>query len=414
MQQGSDVLTSYVLEIAHEAGLPIPPQTDAAMTKGLASFVDGSIVRYGPVPAADLSLRKIAAIDALSRVGKATPAMLGSITIDPNLWPDITVVQWWDLLVRLPDVPDSANRKTQAEQIIRSRINWQGTGAHLSGDPMWWLMSDSESATAQLVLLLIDHRLWTNDVSLLVRGALQMQAHGSWSTTLANAWGTLAVEAFARAFEPVPPAGTTDASLDKVSMKLDWSRDSKGGNLNFAWPPKPAALRIEHNGAGHPWAQISTRAAIPLNAPLFNGYRITRTLAPVEGAHAGAWRSGDLVRVHLTIEASTDMTWVVVNDPIPAGASQLGTGLMRESTIALAGENNSQNTPNFLSPTSTERSFDAFRAYYEFVPKGTFQIEYTMRLNQPGKFLLPATRVEALYEPEMFGELPNAPFEVAP
>jgi hypothetical protein len=27
---------------------------------------------------------------------------------------------------------------------------------------------------------------------------------------------------------------------------------------------------------------------------------------------------------------------------------------------------------------------------------------------------MPATRVEALYEPEMFGEIPNARFDVAP
>jgi uncharacterized protein YfaS (alpha-2-macroglobulin family) len=48
------------------------------------------------------------------------------------------------------------------------------------------------------------------------------------------------------------------------------------------------------------------------------------------------------------------------------------------------------------------------------VPKGSFTVEYTVRLNQGGRFELPATRVEALYAPEMFGELPNRPFEVAP
>ena len=31
-----------------------------------------------------------------------------------------------------------------------------------------------------------------------------------------------------------------------------------------------------------------------------------------------------------------------------------------------------------------------------------------MRLNQAGTFQLPPTRVEALYAPEMFGEMPNA------
>ncbi len=138
--------------------------------------------------------------------------------------------------------------------------------------------------------------------------------------------------------------------------------------------------------------------------------------------HSGGWRRGDIVRVHLKIEAQTDMTWVVVNDPLPAGASHLGTGLRRDSAIATASENiggeniniENLNSNNYYWPDFVERPFDAFRAYYQYIPKGTFEVEYTIRLNQAGVFQLPTTRVEALYEPEMLGELPNAPFEVAP
>ncbi|MGZ6175423.1 MAG: alpha-2-macroglobulin family protein, partial [Candidatus Binataceae bacterium] len=147
-----------------------------------------------------------------------------------------------------------------------------------------------------------------------------------------------------------------------------------------------------------------------------SGYRITRTLSAVDKNHSGGWRRGDIVRVHLKIEAQTDMTWVVVNDPLPAGASHLGTGLRRDSTIATAGENAGADTINndYYWPAFVEHPFDAFRAYYDYIPKGTFEVEYTIRLNQAGVFQLPTTRVEALYEPEMLGELPNAPFEVAP
>ena len=59
-----------------------------------------------------------------------------------------------------------------------------------------------------------------------------------------------------------------------------------------------------------------------------------------------------------------------------------------------------------------ERRFEGYRAYYRFVPKGKWSVEYTVRLNNPGTFLLPATRVEAMYAPEMLGELPNAPLTV--
>ena len=37
-----------------------------------------------------------------------------------------------------------------------------------------------------------------------------------------------------------------------------------------------------------------------------------------------------------TIDAAQPMTWVVLSDPLPAGASVLGSGLGRDSAIALA------------------------------------------------------------------------------
>jgi uncharacterized protein YfaS (alpha-2-macroglobulin family) len=416
IREGSDVLTSYVFSIAHEAGLGIPPRSAEAMVRGLRGFVAGTVVRYGMVPGADLPLRKIAAIEALSSAGEANAAMLGSIIIEPNLWPDATVIEWWNILLRLHDVSDRARRLAEAEQIVRSRLNWQGTGAHLSGGQCWCLMTDTDSNILRLDLLLVDNDLWHDEVPRVMQGAVRRQSRGAWPTTVANAWGTLAVEKFARAFESVPVKGTTTASLAAASQKLDWAHDPRGGNLSLPWPPTQADLRVDHNGSGNPWVQIRTRAAIPLKSPFSSGYRITRTLSAADSNHRGGWRRGDIVRVHLKIEAQTDMTWVVVDDPLPAGASHLGTGLRRDSAIATAGENVGalNSTNDYYWPDFTERPFDAFRAYYQFIPKGTFEVEYTIRLNQAGIFQLPTTRVEALYEPEMLGELPNAQFEVAP
>jgi hypothetical protein len=64
-------------------------------------------------------------------------------------------------------------------------------------------------------------------------------------------------------------------------------------------------------------------------------------------------------------------------------------------------------------PTFVERSFQSYKAYFEELPAGRTVVEYAIRVNQPGRFLLPPTRVAALYAPETFGEIPNAPIEVA-
>lgn len=92
------------------------------------------------------------------------------------------------------------------------------------------------------------------------------------------------------------------------------------------------------------------------------------------------------------------------SDPIPAGARILGEGDGRDSAIATPGENRSARG---LWPSFVERTFGFYRAYYEMVPKGRFQIDYTLRLNNTGDFALPPTRVEAMYAPEVFGEVPN-------
>jgi len=95
------------------------------------------------------------------------------------------------------------------------------------------------------------------------------------------------------------------------------------------------------------------------------------------------------------------MTWVAVSDPVPAGTTILGSGLGRDSALATEGEK-SRSWPVF-----DERAHEAYRAYYDYLPKGKLVTEYTVRFNNEGVFQLPPTRVEALYAPEMFGELPN-------
>jgi len=103
------------------------------------------------------------------------------------------------------------------------------------------------------------------------------------------------------------------------------------------------------------------------------------------------------------------MTWVVVSDPVPAGSTILGSGLARDSRIATRGEEGRGRGWRAY----TERSFEAFRAYYALLPRGELQLQYTLRINNPGSFALPPTRVEAMYAPEVFGETPNPRWEVA-
>ncbi|MEX8492417.1 hypothetical protein, partial [Sphaerotilus sp.] len=80
----------------------------------------------------------------------------------------------------------------------------------------------------------------------------------------------------------------------------------------------------------------------------------------------------------------------------------LGNGLGRDSQIATRGEQSSGSAWRVYE----ERLPEAWRAYYAWLPRGTHTVEYTLRLNTAGRYILPPSRVEAMYAPENFGEVP--------
>ncbi|MBM4306364.1 MAG: hypothetical protein FJ123_06460 [Deltaproteobacteria bacterium] len=410
---GSPVLTSYIIAIGHEAGWSIPDEIMARMEMGLRRFVEGSIVRHSRLPTADLSVRKLMAIEALSRVGKAEAKLLNSISIEPNLWPTSAVIDWLNIINNIQTLPNRNGRRSEAEQILRSRLNFQGTvmGFSTEGtDYLWWLMVSNDVNAVRLILSLLHSENWKEDMLRLVQGALARQKKGRWDLTLANAWGVLAMEKFSKAFESVPVSGSTRAALSRESFVTDWNVSPKGKTTLFQWPNRTEELSILHQGTGKPWATLQSLAAIPLKEPISSGYKIKKTIVPVERKQPNRWSRGDIVRVRLELEAQADQTWVVVSDPIPSGSTLLGKGLARDSQLLAKGEERK----GWVWPAYEERSFEAFRAYYEYVPKGQWVVEYTLRMNQSGVFQLPTTRVEALYFPEMFGEIPNQIIEVGP
>jgi len=411
MVLGSDVLTSYVLAVTREAALPLPEGLKDRILQGLEAFLAGRVTRAGSLPTADLAIRRVAAAEALSRYRKIDAHLLTAIPVDLELWPTSAVIDWIRLLGRLPGHAGREQSLQEAQKILRARLSLQGTILGFSterSDGLWWLMASADANAARAVLALLPEDGWQAEMPRLARGFLGRMKRGRWDTTVANAWGVLAARAFSERFEKEPVAGTTTASLGSAVKSLAWASAPQGGTLSLPWPRGRDTLRAAHRGSGAPWAEIRSLAAIPLKKPFAAGYRVTRSIRPVEQKTKGAWTAGDVVRVKLEMVADSDMTWVVVSDPVPAGASILRTDIGGGSALLKAGERSRGDA----WPAFTEKSFEACRFYYEFVPKGTWSVEYTLRLNNAGDFRLPPTRVEALYAPEMFGEAPNGDLRV--
>jgi alpha-2-macroglobulin len=263
---------------------------------------------------------------------------------------------------------------------------------------------------------------WKQRLPKLLTGTLSRQQNGRWNITTANAWGVLALQRYQQQFEAVKPSGKSFAVLSKDGSKdgnkvdnnngrvIDWKIFPKGATAFLPLGTETSALKLRHEGVGQPYVSVTTLAAVPITQAVQRGFNVQREIIAIDQKTPGKWRRGDVLRIRLNIDARDDMGWVVVEDPIPAGASILGSGTQRDSAILTQTESNRGNA----WPAWQERLFDSYRAYYEYIPRGRFSLEYTLRLNSDGQFQLPPTRIEAMYAPEMFGEAPNGVFEVAP
>lgn len=418
MRDGDVSLTAHVLALSDEAGFPLPAEVERRASEGLTRFVKGQLRRDSQSLAPDLVPRKLQALAALARRGAASGDLAGSLAVTPELWPTSSIIDWLEFLRRVSDAPARESQIARAEKALATRLHFEGTEMSFSWrgwDDLDWLLVDSDVNALRFLILALDSEKFAPDAPRIAQGAVQRMTRGAYLTTTANAWGRLALAKFAHKHEGTPVTGVTRLALAGESREVTWREAQTPPAAELGWPDAPSRLTAEQRGTGAPWAFVTSLAAIPLREPLAAGYHVAKSLTPVVQKRPGVWSRGDVVRVRLEIDAQADKSWLVVDDPIPAGASILDGGLGGSSTLAAEPQPETENEEWPLAwPTFSERSFAGLRRYYEWAPKGRFRVEYTMRLSQSGRFELPPTHVEAMYAPGMHGDLPNAVFEIAP
>lgn len=400
---GSVALTAYALSVTADAGFAWPEAHKARLIEAMKAVVDGRLGEESQAPA-DLRLLRLQALAALARNGEANAAMIGQAAIPLRDMPTGTLADWLITLDRTPG--NHMARRTAAEAALRSRIVYEGTRLDLvdAKAAPWWMMVSADEMAVKALLAVTGRRGWEQDAPRMMIGVALRQARGRWDTTPANAWGVIATRRFAEA-HPGAAAGVTTLRFGGQTYT---QRLGEAAPVRMPLPEGTGALLMSHSAQPAPWAQVSVRAAVPLTAPAFAGYKVSREVQFLERQRPGQISRGDVLKVRITIDAPVDRTWVVVSDPIPAGASIVsGTG--GQSALFAAQASGGTGWPAYV-----ERGFDSWRAYFDWLPRGRTTVEYAVRINTDGRFQLPPTHVEAMYSPEIRASLPNAVLVVAP
>jgi hypothetical protein len=137
----------------------------------------------------------------------------------------------------------------------------------------------------------------------------------------------------------------------------------------------------------------------------------TETCEPLQSIEAG-----EAVRVELTVVVPNDRIFVVVQDPLPAGAEAVDPGLETSATV----ESGVQRTDQpyrygywgWWAFNRIEFRDEAVYFFSDFLPAGTYQYTYTLQPSIPGRYQArPATAREEFF-PEVFGRSAGMIFSI--
>lgn len=402
MEHGSEILTAYVLTSASLANQKIPEDSLARMMAGLQGYLEGRVSGERYKFGADTVVRKIIVWEALTRYQTYEWEQVRPIFDGIEFLPTASLIDLAEIWGRVNGGDNSV--KSRLTSTLRSRLNIQGSELVVADSGFtnpWWILGSRDYTMAKLLLWAFAEPSYKKDMPRLIKGFVKMQKRGSYDTTLGNAYSILVFDRVSKFLESEKVTG---GKLKIQSAKETLSLEPNGKQtVTQTIGTTPESVSVSYEGKGKPWVEWSVNSILPLKAPISSGYRLKRTFEPIQVAKPGILSKGDTVRVTIEIQADSDKTWVVVEDPIPPGSLPLGRGFGRESIITQEGKVG--DTSFYLS--FEEKTLSQYRAYFEYLPKGTHTLEHSFRLNHSGNFQMPSTRVEAMYSPETHAEWPN-------
>ncbi len=324
---------------------------------------------------------------------------------------------------------------------------YSATGTHWEeAQPDYWNMNTDIRTTGIVLWALARHNPQSDLLPNVVRWLMTVRKEGHWGTTQSTAWSLMGLIAYMRATGELQGDFSYTVTLNgEVLLQGDYN----AGNITESQKLTVAIAQLlveEGNrlfierlpasggqiGEGQLYYTAHLRYFLPVDQvkALDRGIVIARQYSPVDNADADVGDAyvngaqvGDVIRVKLTVVAPTDLYYVVVEDPLPAGCEAVDVTL---NTTSIVGER-----PGVRNLTAEEE--DAWYRWYgwgwwwfsnseirdekvalfaTYLPRGTYEYSYIMRASVPGTYnVIPATAYQ-MYFPEVFGRSDGGRFVV--
>ncbi len=270
-----------------------------------------------------------------------------------------------------------------------------------------------------------------------VRWLMVARKEGHWETTQETAWSVLALTDWMRSTSELQAGYTYRVQLNGQTLgEGQVTPENVDQPARFVVPVQELLLDVANElvmtrqGQGRLYYAAYLRTFQPVERirPLDRGIIVgrqyfkvdPRTLEPT-GEPALSARVGDVVQVKLTIVAPSDLHYLVVEDPLPAGFEAIDTSLKTVSAAARGPEFQEvipdEQLPWWMRPwwsywTHSDLRDEKVALFATQLGRGTYEYTYLMRASVAGQFNVMPTVAYEMYFPEVFGRSAGGTFSV--
>lgn len=263
----------------------------------------------------------------------------------------------------------------------------------------------------------------------MARRLLAMRTDGGWRNTQEDGWALLALADYRKVREEAAGAIQVETYLggsqilkstfgrgawaeDKVAMTAE-KLMSHGPSLAFAVSGDGRAFfsaELKYATTALPRVARDEGLFIQKYVRGMPAIDIAKALPALPRKTAEAVNAGDLVIVDLLFETAEPRDQIVLDDPLPAGLEALDYDI--DTTSRASRDLESRREPEKTSwlgttfRTATSRREvrdDRVLTFFQHVEPGMYRVHYLARASSVGAFVMPPTRIQAMYAPEVYG-----------
>jgi uncharacterized protein YfaS (alpha-2-macroglobulin family) len=433
----SPFISAYALWTLHEAkqrGVAIPNNAVEQAKQYLRRTLERDQVSWNRAAAA-------ITLDVLAMIGSPDPGyMNGLFTERAELPVFARAFLLHAMAISKQPQQDIDTLTRELENALRVEANRAFYAENLGDD--YAVLMDSPARTTALVLraLLVvrpDHPLGSR----LARGLLSERENGTWRSTQETAFSLLALDAYRRAQEKAKPDFIARVWLGGESLAEFAMKGRSAMAMSHEVPLaelRQGDLVFEKQGAGKLFYEARLRYArreLPREV-LDRGFFVQKTLRAVTPSELESASkavpsqsqailpAGSLVLADLVVVTPSPRNYAVIDDPLPAGLEAVDSSLETSAAWTRIPGSSADEPPypdqdemahgSAYLPSSYRRELrdDRVLFFVDHLPAGVYHYRYLARATTPGRFVVPPTRAEEMYSPEVFGRTAASTLEV--